>query len=253
MVMAKVFVEDYEMTAIADGIRKASGRTDKMLPSVMAEVANGLSAGGGESQLDALIDGTITEITSNVENVRPYAFYKSSVVNVDLPKAVNVGEYGFSGCTNLVDLKIPLVTTIGNRSFYDSRLLTNIGVLHVVKLPSSTFQYCKKLLSVDFPLLTEIGSNAFNGCSELKYLILRSETLCTLVNDTFKNSAFFVGTNIDGVNPDKLKNGCFYVPRNLVEDYKVATNWSIYADHFKALEDYTVDGTITGELDETKI
>lgn len=39
----------------------------------------------------------------------------------------------------------------------------------------------------------------------------------------------------------------------LVDSYKAATNWSTYATQFRALEDYTVDGTITGELDSTKI
>lgn len=39
----------------------------------------------------------------------------------------------------------------------------------------------------------------------------------------------------------------------LVDSYKAATNWSTYADQIRALEDYTVDGTTTGALDETKI
>jgi hypothetical protein len=39
----------------------------------------------------------------------------------------------------------------------------------------------------------------------------------------------------------------------LVDEYKAATNWSTYAGRIRALEDYTVDGTITGELDESKI
>ena len=39
----------------------------------------------------------------------------------------------------------------------------------------------------------------------------------------------------------------------LVDSYKAATNWSTYADQIRALEDYTVDGTTTGALDETKV
>ena len=49
-------------------------------------------------------------------------------------------------------------------------------------------------------------------------------------------------------------DSCYiYVPRALVNDYKAATTWAQYADKFRALEDYTVDGTTTGELDTTKI
>ena len=47
--------------------------------------------------------------------------------------------------------------------------------------------------------------------------------------------------------------GYIYVPAALVDSYKVATNWSTYAAQFRALEDYTVDGTTMGELDPNKI
>ena len=73
-------------------------------------------------------------------------------------------------------------------------------------------------------------------------LILRSETMATLA-----------GTNALSSTPIASGTGYIYVPSALIEDYKVATNWSTYADQFRALEDYTVDGTITGELDESKI
>jgi hypothetical protein len=33
----------------------------------------------------------------------------------------------------------------------------------------------------------------------------------------------------------------------LLESYKITTNWSSFATQFRALENYTVDGTITGE------
>jgi hypothetical protein len=32
--------------------------------------------------------------------------------------------------------------------------------------------------------------------------------------------------------------GYIYVPAALIEDYKAATNWSLYADQFRAIEDY---------------
>ena len=53
--------------------------------------------------------------------------------------------------------------------------------------------------------------------------------------------------------PITFGTGYIYAPRALVDSYKAATNWSTYADQICALEDYTVDGTTTGALDETKI
>ena len=86
------------------------------------------------------------------------------------------------------------------------------------------------------------GSNNFNRCNNFKALILRNEVMHTL-NGT---SGYLSPTIENGT-------GFIYVPRNLLETYKTATNWSVYADQFRALEDYTVDGTLSGDIDETKI
>lgn len=116
--------------------------------------------------------------------------------------------------------------------------LSNVGVIY-----SSCFQY-SNIEKFDYycPNLTQIQGNAFGGCQNLIALTLRGNTLVTLTAaSTFNNTPIKDGT------------GYIYVPRALLEDYKVATNWSAYANQFRALEDYTVDGTITGELDESKI
>jgi hypothetical protein len=45
-----------------------------------------------------------------------------------------------------------------------------------------------------------------------------------------------------------------YVPSKFLADYQAAwEGWDIHPDLYRALEDYTVDGTLDGELDETKI
>lgn len=100
----------------------------------------------------------------------------------------------------------------------------------------------------------EIGSGAFRGGYRLTAVILCGDTVCELANtNAFANCLHYHGTYNKTYNPDSLKDGYIYVPRALVEQYKVATNWTTLASQFRALEDYTVDGTITGELDESKI
>ena len=104
------------------------------------------------------------------------------------------------------------------------------------------FRENKVLKYVNLPHCQTIDADAFNYCSSFKTLILSSETMCTL-----SNTMAFNGTSI------KSGTGYIYVPRALLDTYKVATNWSTFANQFRALEDYTVDGTVTGELDESKI
>lgn len=172
----------------------------------------------------------------------------SALKSVDLPNCDHAfySDGMFNGCTSLTDVNLPKSTRIGGNYFQ------NCSELQYLKLPAVTimvggytFMNCIKLRIVDFPSLTSItGSGSFDGCTALVALILRSPTVCTRSNSNFYY-----------VTPSAIYNGdgYIYVPRALVEDYKVATNWSVLAAKFRALEDYTVDGTITGELDETKI
>jgi tRNA A37 threonylcarbamoyladenosine synthetase subunit TsaC/SUA5/YrdC len=70
-----------------------------------------------------------------------------------------------------------------------------------------------------------------------------------------KTSAICTLSNANGVSGSGIGKGTgyVYVPSALIETYKTATNWSTFANQFRALEDYTVDGTVSGELDESKI
>ena len=99
------------------------------------------------------------------------------------------------------------------------------------------------MTSVDFPLATGIESYTFYNCSALTALILRNtEAVRTLS-----------ATNALAKTPIASGTGYIYVPAALLDTYKAATNWTTYADQFRALETYTVDGTTTGALDESKI
>jgi hypothetical protein len=89
----------------------------------------------------------------------------------------------------------------------------------------------------------------FRGCSALKTVILRKESVCTLSHvDTFANTPFA-----------SSGTGCtVLVPASKVAGYGSNTNWSaILAQNANnrvlALEDYTIDGTITGEIDWDKL
>lgn len=117
---------------------------------------------------------------------------------------------------------------------YKDDLLSSIG--------RKAFRNNKVLTLVDCPNLTgSIASDAFALTTALTTFILRNNMVPTLAGAAFANGAIASGT------------GYIYVPAALIDSYKTATNWSTYAAQFRALEDYTVDGTTTGDLDETKI
>ena len=172
--MAEYLIQDTTLTGIAEAIREKTGGTDPVAVSDMAGKIAEIEAGGGD--IDALIDRSITEISSS--------------------SATSIGSYAFYSCIALT--------------------------------------------TADFPVATSIGSSAFRMCSKLKSLLLRGNNVCTLNKNVFVSTPISSGT------------GYIYVPSALIEQYKTANNWSTYASRFRALEDYTVDGTITGELDPAK-
>jgi hypothetical protein len=245
------------LAGVGEKPEKPITREEMFLDKIQAGGSGGGGTGGGDtgSQLDALIDGSITEVTSNATTVRKYAFYSNSMLRaINCPMATTIYEQAFYNCNNLTTVVFPLVTRIEKSAFYNNSMLTAIKFPLVTKLMSGAFYGCVLLTIADFPILTQMASDVFYSCHSLKAVILRGETLCSLSSKSvFTYCYHILGTTNATYNPNGDKDGYFYVPRALVDTYKSATNWSTYASQFRALEDYTVDGTITGELDTTKI
>ena len=232
------------------------------------------------SDIDALIDRSITEVSSNATRVGANAFDQcKKLVSVNFPNATNVGEYAFRYCVALSEVNIPLMTYLDDYMFQGCTMLETIDLPNVtdvlgnasgifenchmlknVKLPklkavsNYMFRFTKVLKILDFPSVSKITSYGLQDCVVLIALVLRNNGVCALQSaDALKYSYHFYGTVNATYNPEGLKDGYIYVPRDLVESYKSATNWSTFATQFRALEDYTVDGTTTGALDESKI
>lgn len=203
------------------------------------------TGGGGGGDVDALIDGSFTEFTSDVTNVRANALRTSNnLVTVNFPKATIAGAACLYQCGKLKSVNMPKLQEVPTEAFGSCKVLANVHIPEATSILSSAFSADFALAKIDLPKVTTIDSNVFQNCSKLKILILRhSGGIVTLKN---KNALY--ATLIY-----RKTTGYIYVPAALVEDYKVDTNWSTFATQFRALEDYTVDGTITGEFDESKI
>lgn len=208
-----------------------------------------------QSVIDSLLDGTIVEFKDNITTVPEYVFSMcQDLVEVDLPNVVTVGIYAFNRCYALAKVNLPNATNISTSAFYSCKALTEACFPKLIIVEGNLLAGCGRLDTLDLPVVTTIKGNACQQCNALKTVILRSESMVTLAATSAFNACYhFDGTTHATINPTGARNGYFYVPRALVDSYKTATNWSTYATQFRALEDYTVDGTTTGELDETKI
>lgn len=201
-----------------------------------------------------------------------YAFCNCyGITSLSIPNVTSVGTNAFQYCNKITALDAPNLTTLGGYAFSGNNTykmaFKSINLPKCKAIPNSTLTYCPyvtelvlpectsvgnssltnwtNLAFVDLPKCTSIVNYALRNNSNLATLILRSETMCTLSNYALNGTKIFNGT------------GYVYVPSALIKSYQAATNWkTIYgknANAFRALEDYTVDGTLTGELDPNKI
>lgn len=87
------------------------------------------------------------------------------------------------------------------------------------------------LKTIDLPsTITEIGDNSMCQCTQLETVICRATTVPTM-GSTSGTYGIFGGSKI------AAGTGYIYVPDDLVEDYKAATNWSTYAAQIKGLSE----------------
>lgn len=243
------------ITAIANAIRSKTGKEDKLTLEQMITEIEGIEVGGGGNSeaLNQLIEGHLTSIyDEDITHIRIRVFgYNNSLKEVNLPNAQTIGMAAFASATALETVKLDSIETLvvgaQDQQFYSCTALKNVSMNNLKVVGGSSFESCTSLKQVYFPSLTRVGGNgfvksgleiarfpvlnsigtsAFNG-SKLATLILEGSTMVTL-----DNISAFTGTPI--VNG----TGYIYVPKALIEDYKVATNWINFAEQFRAIEDY---------------
>lgn len=109
--------------------------------------------------------------------------------------------------------------------------LVKFACPNLTRKPDNYFMYgCTKLEYVDLGKIATLGEMLLTGMHRLTTVILRNTSVVNL------SSVF--GNNLSISREDYTYYCYFYVPKSLIEEYKVATNWSAYAHRFRAIEDY---------------
>ena len=200
-----------------------------------------------------LMDAKIGDFNDNeITKVREYAFYeKKSLTSINLPACTRIDYSAFRNCTSLKSINVPVCTTIVNLAFNSCESLTSIDLPACTSIYYGAFMNCTKLTSVNVPVCTNIGNNSFDDCTSLTSIDL---PVCTSIGDSaFGNctslksiklantSKICTLSNSNAFNNTPIANkaGYIYVPDELVEQYKKATNWSVYASQIKPLSVYT--------------
>jgi hypothetical protein len=203
--------------------------------------------------------GTITTIPEGITKVGTYAFAEcNGLVATKLPEGItSIGDYGFIRCKQLAITELPEgLETIGAWAFKSCEKIT------LTKLPESLtkigfecFASCTNLTITKIPhKITFISGYIFSNCDKITELTCEGgiKTIDSYGLYGCLNLTKFAMPNITAV--PKLNNinafqrtpvadgtGYIYVPDSLVEEMKVATNWSTYATQIKPISELEVE------------
>ena len=233
-------------------VQKGGTVTSGALTNVPNEILSIPSGGGGGGPFNALVEGSIEEVTaqdlSGITSIRDYAFQGCSTLSsvtfpnglesigsyafaytilnsVSFPASLtSVGESAFSSCSGLTDVTIPAGVSFGRSAFSMNGLLTNaVFESGVTEIPDDFLGTCG-LQSTTIPnTVTRIGAGAFSYNSELQSI-------------SIPNSVTSMGQNpFDG--DDNL------IDTSTITDIKLVDGWVVGRGE---------DGETTYDLSEAK-
>lgn len=227
--MSKVLVDESNLTNIANSIRNQNQTSNTYKPSEMSTAINNL---GNAINITKLID--------------------RSVVTFNVPTGTTIiGQAIFSNCSNLTSLTVPTtVTRLNDYAFQNCSNLTNVSDLSAVTYAGPYVFNNTKLSRIEMPSLTSnVNAYTFSNCSNLTYVDLGKCN--SILNNAFQNSnnietlvlrktgSISTLQNISILSSTKIGagTGYIYVPDDLVDTYKFATNWTTFAEQIKGLSE----------------
>lgn len=189
------------------------------------------------ASVQALLDGTISGayISDKVTTLKLAAFAScTKLTYVSLPNCVQFDSFRtFWNCREITEIHLPNLTTIkdGNYAFNSMTSLQEIVLPSLTHFGSmnSSFAENSYIRKINLPRLggATVGSNCFHNCYRLETLILGGDKLNFLGNtNAFGNAGRYVEEGFS-----------IYVPDDLVDMYKTATNWTAYADRIKPMSE----------------
>lgn len=100
---------------------------------------------------------------------------------------------------------------------------------NVIGVQPNAFKNCTELTQIELPTgIASIGDNAFNGCSGLKYFVIKATTVPTLGATVFT-----------GIDFAKAK---LYAAQAAVANYKTAAQWKDFTNLTIVIDEATIDG-----------
>ena len=203
-----------KLQGLIDTANAATGNADADLTAAVGALAAGFGQGMPTLYSTQITGATYFENhiipdreTANTQKVSNLYASALNMKTVYVGKNVVCGTNCFNGCTALEEATVAGIT--GSEMFWNSKALRKC-----------TFT---ETAGID-------GNYTFDYCTALQTVIIRGDRVLPLsFNSIFVGCAQY--NNAGGT-------GRIYVPRSQLEAYKVATNWTAFANKFLTIEDY---------------
>ena len=214
-----------KLADIADAIREVGGTTAKLTPAEMPA-----AIGAAMETADAVIAGTFSGayVNDRITSLGKCFNENTTVTSVSCANVVTVRRNAFNACTSVTSIDLPSCTSIDYGGLGNCAKLTDVNLPALKTVVQYTFSDDSALSKLRLPSLKNTHYGTFYKCTSLAALILPGSfvTAQSAMDNTLYNTPIVNGT------------GYIYVPRDLVDTYKAATNWSAVAEQFRAIEDY---------------
>lgn len=210
------------LSACGDARCFADGDTEW---DVQGQVADGLAWGTGLYGAEAALDLGFAAATDYYVQTRPAVVIRAA-------SCTKVARWAFTSCASARHLELPSVTEVGDYSFAQGLDCESVELPEVASVGRDAFA-TTKIRCVELPKCASIGSSTFKYSTKLRIIALPGDALCALGGSILNQSVNFTAT--DGV-------GRVYVNDALVDQYKAATNWTVWASRIYPISEW--DGSI---------
>lgn len=233
--MAEYLIQDTTLDAIADAINeKLDTPVGAMTPAEMvtniAAIPTGGGGGGGITlgEFASLAKPSGTFETDEVFEFGSSAFENRNVTVVHAPNATRAKNHCLKsryGTQNMVITFFAPQSVVDNAGLRDASTALKTVVVKDISA-GAAFIGDSVLETVDLQT-GSVGTYSFQNCVALNKLILRSNSVQALGSNAFAGATIFLSGGTGGT---------VYIPKALYDhlgdgtanDYKSATNWSVY-------------------------
>lgn len=125
---------------------------------------------------NAFAGSAISEIIcKNISSIGKNAFLEcDALVNVSISRCASLPEKCFKGCDSLKNISIGGLKAVSSGCFADCPMITSVNLPDAELILPSAFANNISLKSITLPKVISMFSNTFNGCTQLREIILLS-------------------------------------------------------------------------------